>query len=109
MYAQLPFPEDNGWKRDDSGYSMDWDCPDLQKEVQETINFLVKGCSCKKGCKTKQCGCHKKGHHCGPGCEYQSCTNLIALPSAIRPTPERAMATEEGDVELNTVTLKGKG
>ena len=89
MYLQLPSPEDNGWKQDNGGYCMDWDCPNLQKEVQETINFLVKGCSCKKGCKTKQCGCRKKGHHCGPGCECQSCTNLI--PSATQ-TQERANA-----------------
>ncbi len=44
----------------------DWDSQEIQEQVQDTIGFLTKGCSCKKGCKTKQCRCRKKGRHCGP-------------------------------------------
>ena len=36
----------------------------------------MKGCSCKKGCKTKQCGSRKKCSDCGPGCNCKGCTNL---------------------------------
>ena len=45
-------------------------------KIKQTIDFLVKGCTCKRGCKSKQCGCRKKGKCCGPGCECQGCTNL---------------------------------
>jgi len=36
----------------------------------------MKGCSCQKGCKTKQCGCRKNCSDCGPGCNCKGCTNL---------------------------------
>ena len=48
----------------------------MQSRVTETINFLTKGCSCKKGCQTNQCGCRKKGNCCGPGCQCQGCANV---------------------------------
>ena len=44
--------------------------------MKRTIQFLIKGCSCKKGCISNNCGCRKKGIHCGPGCECQGCVNL---------------------------------
>ncbi len=77
MYCELNEPDQSGWKQDEDGsYIFDWDSQELQQKVQETICFLTKGCSCKKGCKTKQCGCRKKGRHCGPGCDCHGCTNL---------------------------------
>jgi len=54
IFAQLKAPEQSGWKQEENGsYVFNWDSPELQKQVQDTIGFLTKGCSCKKGCKTK--------------------------------------------------------
>lgn len=44
--------------------------------MKSTIQFLTKGCSCKKGCASNNCGCRIKSKHCGPGCECQGCVNL---------------------------------
>ena len=44
--------------------------------ITDNIKFLVKGCSCKKGCKNKKCGCRKEGRHCKAGCECVNCTYL---------------------------------
>ena len=54
----------------------DWEAPEIQDNIKHTIDFLTKGCGCKKGCKSNSCGCRKKSRHCGPGCECQGCVNL---------------------------------
>ena len=52
VYNALPSPEQSGWKRSSTGsYEVDWDCSNFQSTVQETIDFLTKGCSCKKDVK----------------------------------------------------------
>ena len=80
IYSALPPPEASGWKKGSTGsYEIDWDCSDFQTNVQETINYLTKGCTCKKGCKTKQCSCKKNGRNCGPGCQCQGCTNVLLV------------------------------
>ena len=77
VYGALPPPDECGWKKDSTGhYGFDWDSPNFQTTVQDTINFLTKGCSCKKDCKTKQCSCRKNGRQSGPECHWQGCTNL---------------------------------
>ena len=59
-----------GWIEDENGeYNFDWECAEVQSRITDTISFLTKGCSCKKGCQTNQCGCRKKGNKCGPGCQ----------------------------------------
>ncbi len=76
IQLSLPPPEECGWKKTtDDTYIVDWECPAVQQQVQDTINFLTKGCSCKKGCLSQRCGCVKGGHHCGPGCSCQNCKN----------------------------------
>ena len=35
-------------KGHDGNYVFDWDSPELQEQVKGTIEFLTKGCSCKK-------------------------------------------------------------
>ena len=82
LYCSLPPPEQSGWLLNhDGSYAIDWEEPELQMKIKQTIDFLVKGCSCKRGCKSKICGCRKKDKCCGPGCEYQGCTNLpIEVP-----------------------------
>jgi len=68
VFSSLPLPEESGWNKLDDGYTFDWEAPEIQSRVQEAIDFLIKGCSCKKGCKTANCGCRKKGRYCGPTC-----------------------------------------
>ena len=72
----LPPPEECGWKKaNDGSYTVDWECPRVQRQVQDTIEFLTKGCSCRSGCLSRRCGCVRNGHHCGPGCHCQNCKN----------------------------------
>ena len=49
-FALLPPPERSGWNLLNNEYSVDWECVELQQQIKETIDFLMKGCSCKKGC-----------------------------------------------------------
>ena len=78
-YNDLPPPAECGWCRNESGgYVCDWECPEVQRRVTDTIQFLTKGCSCKKGCYTNQCSCRKKGNTCGPACQCQGCVNTGA-------------------------------
>ena len=74
-YATLPAPEHSGWTKDGDTYSIEWDVPEVQSLVEESIEYFTRGCSCRKGCKTKQCGCSKKSRMSGPGCECNGCTN----------------------------------
>ena len=74
-----------GWCKSEGGvYTYDWECPEVISRVTDTIHFLTKGCSCKKGCQTNQCGCRKKGNTCGPGCQCQGCSNVG--PAETQPT-----------------------
>ena len=59
MYTSLPLPEESGWIKSDGIYVIDWEAPEIQEKVQKSIEFLIKGCSCKKGCKTANCGQEK--------------------------------------------------
>ena len=61
MYTSLPIPEESGWNKSHDGYTFDWEAPEIQSRVQESVDFLMKGCSCKKDCRTANCGCRKRG------------------------------------------------
>ena len=79
VFNGLDLLEQSGWIRceDATTWTIDWDSLQLQRRVQDTINFLTKGCSCKKGgCKGMTCGCRTKGNTCGPGCNCHGCTNV---------------------------------
>ena len=43
--------------------------------VKERVAGLLKGCGCRTGCQTRQCGCRAKERACGEGCTCMSCTN----------------------------------
>lgn len=84
MYSPLPQPESCGWLHsDDGGYHIDWEAPEIIERVKNTIEFLTKGCTCKKGCRTNNCGCKKKYRYCGPGCECQGCTNVPSVDQTV--------------------------
>lgn len=54
----------------------DWDSTENIQSVKERVNFLLKGCGCKKSkCQTNQCKCFKANHLCGPGCQCLNCCN----------------------------------
>ena len=57
-------------------YAIEWEAAEVMEKIKGTIQFLTKGCSCKKGCRTNNCGCRRRSSHCGPGCACQGCTNL---------------------------------
>ena len=109
LQGSLPPPDDCGWKRaSDGSYTVDWECPTVQQQVQDTINFLTKGCSCKKGCHSQRCGCLKSGRHCGPGCQCHNCQNVQPKSSTgelveeIVPAELTASSDEDSEHELDS-------
>ena len=42
--------------------------------IRKQVATLLKGCGCKTGCQTRQCGCKAKGQACGEGCNCMNCT-----------------------------------
>ncbi len=106
----LPAPEESGWTRNTDGeYIYDWECPTVLQRVKDTIDFLTKGCSCKKGCSTKRCNCRKNGHHCGPGCTCINCVNVHADSSSndIDEAQSNDESTDaESEEEEETVTTE---
>ena len=77
LYSNLPQPEDSGWFRQpDGSYCIDWEAKEVLARLERNIDFLLKGCGCRKGCKSKKCGCRKKDIYCGPACECQGCCNI---------------------------------
>ena len=43
--------------------------------AKERVAGLLKGCGCKIGCQTHQCGCKRKRKNCSEGCNCTNCTN----------------------------------
>ena len=68
---------------------------------------------CKKGCKTRGCGCRKKNQICGPSCECCNCTNNVqsdttctsqsisTLTTHILPVQESSTESEEDNCDNN--------
>ena len=84
LYSSLPQPQNHGWMLSPDGvFSIDWEAPEVQEKISDTIQLLMKGCHCKTGCKSRACGCRKKSRHCGPGCDCHCCTNLPSVSSAL--------------------------
>ena len=63
FYGLVP-PETQGWLKDGNGYSIEWEAPDTRLNIQGTLDFLGKGCSCKTGCKAKR-SCQKNAKEWG--------------------------------------------
>ena len=76
VYGNLPKPEESGWVLNADGtFSIDWESPEIAKNIQKSLDYLIKGCACKKGCASRACGCKKKGQVCGPSCVCYNCVN----------------------------------
>ena len=66
---------DYGWKVIDGTLSVEWDSEGNMEAVKERVAGLLKGCGCRTGCQTRQCGCRAKEKACAEGCTCTSCTN----------------------------------
>ena len=97
MYSSLPLPELSGWIKEDNSYAIDWEDKEIEDNIKDTIKFLTKGCSCRKGCASNNCGCKRMSSYCGPGCECQGCINLSAHTHTQQTTDEQVNSDEDID------------
>ena len=84
MYGALPPPDEYGWKKDTCTtvhYKFDWDSSKIQTTVQETINFLIKGCSCKKDCKINSAAAERTGANVALRANVKDSLNLPTVNS----------------------------
>ena len=107
VYKSLPPPQQNGWHLDKGGgYSIDWESEEVTARVKDVVDFLTRGCSCKKNCcESSRCGCKRNKKHCGPGCECVMCKNLPAPPVSISTTDNDNIdddTTQETSAEEDT-------
>lgn len=66
-----------GWTRESGELQVVWESKESQERAQEKIDYVLKGCKCKKmGCHNKKCRCKKSGHFCGPSCQCNNCQNV---------------------------------
>lgn len=98
----------SGWKLDEGVYTVDWECPDVQSNIKQTIDFLTKGCACKKnGCISLRCSCKKKGTQCGPGCQCIGCKNTLTLAhiesESDSECSDESKESEEESEEMNDI------
>ena len=72
----LPPLQNHGYLKIGEKVMPEWDSEANIQCIKERVNFLLKGCCCKKSkCQTKQCKCFKAGRPCGPGCHCVCCNN----------------------------------
>jgi len=97
MYSSLLQPEQSGWIKDGDHYAIDWEVTEVMERIKGTISFLTKGCSCKKGCRTNNCGCKHRSGHCGPGCTCVGCTNLPVAQPKHQDDPDCGSSSSDDD------------
>ena len=98
----LANPESQGWLKEETEYSIDWESKEVLQRVKATLDFLDKGCSCKTGCKPKRCSCKKKERSCGAGCECKGCTNIhLKDPDSTNATTLSVCTQEESEDEVS--------
>ena len=70
--------DEYGWRREQGRLEIVWEVKENIQKSQERINYVLKGCGCRTGCKTKRCNCKKNSSKCGPGCRCVNCSNLCS-------------------------------
>ena len=86
----------HGWTKDtDGAYSIDWEDPD---EIRGTIDFLIKGCACKKD--ERAIDANEKGDYCGPGCECQGCVNIPIYQPQTASSVSDTIDDEDGSLRM---------
>ena len=102
MYSNLPPPESCGWLHNTNRtYTIDWEDPEIEDRIRGTVVFLIKGCTCKKGCSSTTCKCmgHKKESYRGSACE---CQGHINIPLQ-RPLASSTDISDSEDILADTV------
>ena len=67
-----------GWKRENGKLTIHWEVTENVERAKVSLDFVLNGCKCKTGCKTRLCSCKKKERKCGPSCACHFCTNITA-------------------------------
>ena len=75
------------------------------KQISHRVHLLFKGCTCKKGCTNRQCGCQKNGEKCGPGCTCQNCKNMPGSAPGMQ--HEVTLEVEHEELLLDSETIAG--
>lgn len=65
-----------GWNRDDDILGIHWEVQANIELTKASLDFVLSGCKCKTGCKTRICSCRKKERKCGPSCCCQFCAKV---------------------------------
>ena len=73
---QLILPEESSWMKCDGCYVIDLEVLEVKDKNCKSINFLIKGCSYKKGCRTTNSSCRKKARYYGSTCLCLECVSL---------------------------------
>ena len=106
----LPNPEESGWLRNHAGaFEIDWDSQELQDRVKGTVEFLMKGCSCKKTkCESNRCMCRRQQRSCGPACKCVDCKNKEEYggEEEEKDSEEKEDSEEGGDSEEDTTSAE---
>ena len=55
-----------GWRRENGKLEIDWEVQENIEKAKMSLDFVLKGCKCKTGCKTRICLCRKKERQCDP-------------------------------------------
>jgi len=84
---------------DSTTLAIDWDSDSNVTAIRDRVALIQKGCGCKTGCQTNRCKCKKSNRACGPGCKYQSCTNLpqTSPPSQVANLDQEGSSESELD------------
>ena len=52
-----------------------WEVEENIQKSKASLEFVMSGCKCKKGCCDRKCSCQRKEKLCGPGCKCRNCQN----------------------------------
>ena len=90
-----------GWERSkaDGSLQVEWELQENVQKIQQRLDFVLAGCSCKKGCSTSRCRCVKNSKSCGPGCRCFSCKNV---PSTLVDYASGEDLEEDEDSSINS-------
>ena len=61
-----------GWTRNSGQLEIVWEA---EEKAKDRVDYILNGCKCKTGCRSKRCKCKKKERMCGPGCQCINCVN----------------------------------
>ena len=94
-----------GWKVENGKLEFEWDSEENMKQIRHRVHLLFKGCTCKKGCTNRECGCQKNGKRCGPGCTCQNCKNMPGSAPGMQ--HEVTLEVEHEELLLDSETIAG--